>query len=222
MLAVLILGTWGLATAARKTDCSPDRVVVALAIFVIASFYLSLATFNNTRYLGPIEFVSGVVIVAALGHFLARKVWIMGALAVAAAGLATTVPLQVARFPWASRYISVSGPDLAPDTLVAVAFGRAAASYLAPFFNPGVRWIRLRSNLYRAGSNNLLTETAKRLVETHEGPMMSLEMPTSASADSVSILKELNVERTGAQCEPVVSNLTAEAYLLCPIRKRQD
>ncbi len=222
LLGVLILGSWVRARATGKAERAPDRAVVALAIFVIVSFYTSLAMFNNYRYLGPIEYVSGVVIVAALGHLFARKVWIAAALAVTAACLATTVPLGLPHSPWASQYISVSGPDLEADTLVAVAFRKEPAGYLAPFFNPGVRWVRLRSNLYPADSNNLLTETAKRLVATHEGPMMSLELPNSTTADSDSILRELNVERTGAPCLHVVSNLSADAYLLCPIRNRRD
>ena len=227
VLGLLMLGGWVLTKMTGKRIAAPERSIVAMAIFVLVSLYVSLAVFNNYRYLGPIESVSGVLIVVALGSLLPRSVWIAGVLAAATACLVSTVPLVLPRAPWVSQYISVSGPDLDADTLVVISLLRAPVGYLAPFFNPGVRWVRVRSNVYPANSNNLLAETAKRLVATHEGPLMSLELPASTATDvevavGNSILAELSVERTGEPCLRVAANFPAGDYAMCPIRNRRD
>lgn len=228
VLGLTVVGAWLWTRAARRVGPRPVRSLIAVIAFFLVSLSLSLAVFNNYRYLVPIEDVSGAVIVAALAHLLARRAWVVGilALAAAAACLLTTRPLSLPRDRWTNRYVSVDGPDLAPDTLVVVAFwpgpaGQEPIGYLAPFFDPAVRWVRTRSNVYRVfGSPDRLTLTAKRLVAAHEGPMVSLELPQAAATGDNPVLQDLSVERTGAPCRPVTSNLTSSVYVMCPIRNR--
>jgi hypothetical protein len=108
-----------------------------------------LIVFWNYRYLGVVECVSGVVIVLALGELVGRRMWTPAAVTVAVVCLVTTIPFAIPRAQWGERYISVSGPDLDPDTLAVIASDQEAASFLIPFFDPRVRWIRTRSNRTR-------------------------------------------------------------------------
>jgi hypothetical protein len=218
VLAVLGLGLW-LKDRMRGQESESRRMLFGLSLFLLAGAYVSLIVFSNYRYMGVVEYVSGVLIVTALGELIGRRLWIPAAAAVAAVCLVTTVPLAMPRGSWGEKYISIGGPHLDPDTLVVIATGREAASFLMPYFDPRIRWIRTRSNLIPWNGGGLLVERARSLAAEHEGPAVSLEIAESPQADQDSILAELRLERTGAPCMPIETNLSEKHYVLCPIRK---
>jgi hypothetical protein len=218
VLALLVLALW-LKDRLRGSESAPRRALVGLSLFLLVGSYASLIVFGNYRYLGVVECVSGVVIVLALGELVGRRMWTPAAVAVAAVCLVTTVPLAGPRAQWGERYISVNGPDLDPDTLVVIASEREAASFLIPFFDPQVRWIRTRSNLIPPNAKGLLVDRARNLIAGHEGPTVSVEIADAPLASRNSILRELLLERTGAPCMPIKTNLTELHYVLCPIRR---
>jgi len=203
----------------RGSESAPRRALVGLSLFLLVGTYASLAVFWNYRYLGAVECVSGVVIVLALGELVGRRMWTPAAVTVAVVCLVTTVPFAVPRAQWGERYISVNGPDLDPDTLVVIASDHDAASFLIPFFDPRVRWIRTRSNLIPQNGKGLLVDRARNLVAGHGGPTVSVESADAPPASRNSILMELLLERTGAPCMPIKTNLTELPYVLCPIRR---
>jgi hypothetical protein len=175
--------------------------------------------FKNYRYLGPVECASGVLIVLALGELVGRRRWILTAVTVAAVCVVTTVPIDLPRTQWGERYISITGPELDPATLVVIATDRGSASFLVPFFDPRIRWIRTRSNLIPPNGKGLLVDRARGLIGGHQGPMISLEITEVPPASRNSILGELLLERTGAPCQPIKTNLTELHYVVCPVRR---
>jgi hypothetical protein len=218
VLAVLVLALW-LKDRLTGSESAPRRALVGLSLFLLVGSYASLIVFWNYRYLGVVECVSGVVIVLALGELVGRRMWTPAAVTVAVVCLVTTVPFAVPRAQWGERYISVNGPDLDPDTLVVIASEHEAASFLIPFFDPRVRWIRTRSNLIPPNAKGLLVDRARNLIAGHEGPTVSAEIADAPPASRNSILGELLLERTGAPCMPIKTNLTELHYVLCPIRR---
>jgi hypothetical protein len=203
----------------RGEESGSRRALLGLSLFLLASACASLIVFSNYRYMGALEYASGVLIVLTLGELVGRRAWIPVAGAVALACVVTTVPLDVLRAPWGERYILVRGPTLDPDTLAVIATGREAASFLEPTFDPKIRWIRTRSNLIPPNGAGLLVETARGLVAGHAGPIVSVEIADGAREEQDSILGELQLERTAAPCVPIETNLTELHYVLCPIRK---
>jgi len=51
------------------------------------------------------------------------------------------------------------------------------------------------------------------------GPTVSVEIADAPPESRNSILMELLLERTGAPCMPIKTNLTELQYVLCPIRR---
>jgi hypothetical protein len=202
-----------LTRSSQGTRVSPG--VRALTIFILVAYFIWLPLFSIYRYLVPIELLSGVVIVLALGAIVRRHAWpVMG---VAAAGLciATTVPLDWGHAPFRDRYIEVNAPALAPDTLVVIV-GADPVSYFIPFLNRKVRWVSLMNNLLRPDQDNLLMRRARELIKEHRGPLMMLQAGAS-EADSDATLSRLSLVRGPGECGYLSSNLVAERYAICPI-----
>jgi len=218
VLTLLVFTLW-LASRLRGRENATQREFVGLALFLLVGSYASLMVFKNYRYLGPVECVSGVLIVLALGELVGRRGWILTAVTVAAVCVVTTVPIALPRTQWGERYISITGPALDPDTLVVIATDRGSASFLVPFLDPRIRWVRTRSNLIPPNGGGLLVDRAKGLIAGHQGPLVSVEISEVALASRDSILEELDLERTGAPCTPINTNLSDLHYVLCPVRK---
>jgi hypothetical protein len=218
VLTLLVFTLW-LANRVRRRENATQREFVGLALFLLVGSYASLMVFKNYRYLGPVECVSGVLIVLALGELVGRRRWILTAVTVAAVCVVTTVPIDLPRTQWGERYISITGPELDPATLVVIATDRGSASFLVPFFDPRIRWIRTRSNLIPPNGKGLLVDRARGLIGGHQGPMISLEITEVPPASRNSILGELLLERTGAPCQPIKTNLTELHYVVCPVRR---
>jgi hypothetical protein len=218
VLTLLVFILW-LANWVRRRETAMQREFVGLALFLLVGTYASLMVFKNYRYLGPVECVSGAVIVLALGELVGRQRWIPAVVTVAVVCVVTTVPFDLSRTRWGERYILISGPELDPGTLVVIATDREPASFLVPFFDPRVRWIRTRSNLIPPNGKGLLVDRARSLIAGHQGPMVSVEITEVPLASRDSILGELLLERTGEPCKPINTNLTELHYVLCPIRR---
>jgi hypothetical protein len=217
VLALLVVVLW-LKERWQGRESATRRSLMGLSLFLLVGTYSSLIVFGAYRYLGVVEYVSSVVIVLALGELAGPRLWAPLAVVIAAVCVVTTVPHAFPRAAWSERYLSVKGPALDPDTLVVIATEREAASFLVPFFDPRIRWIRTRSNLVPPNGSGLLVDQARTLAAGHAGPMLSLEIAEAPAASRDSILAELRLERTGAPCLPIETNLTALHYTLCPIR----
>ena len=74
-------------------------------------------------------------------------------------------------------------------------------------------------HLIPPNAKGLLVERARNLIAGHEGPTVSVEIADAPLASGNSILRELLLERTGAPCMPIKTNLTELHYVLCPIRR---
>jgi hypothetical protein len=218
VLILLVFALW-LTNRMRGRESTTQRAFVGLALFLLVGTFVSLMVFNNYRYLGPVECVSGVLIVLALGELVGRRRWIATAATVAVVCVVTTAPIDFPRAQWGERYISIDAPALDPRTLVVIATDRGAASFLVPFFDPRIRWVRTRSNLIPPNGRGLLVDRVRGLIAGHQGPLVSVEITEVPLASRASILEELLLERTEAPCTPFNTNLTDLHYVLCPVRK---
>jgi hypothetical protein len=173
--------------------------------------------FSIYRYLLPLELISGIFIVLALGALVTREAWPMVAAATAALCIVTTIPLEWGHSPIRDRYLKISAPPIQPNTLVVI-IGTYPISYLVPFFDRSVRWVGGANGLVAPGQNNLLARRARDLIHEHKGPLMVLEAGANEGV-ATAAMSRLSLARTG-DCARVSSNLGGESYRLCPAELR--
>jgi hypothetical protein len=215
-LGALAVLTWLLSRRARSPhEARAAPGVRVLVIFMIVAYLAWLFLFSIYRYLLPLELLSGVAIVLAIGALAKRDAWPVVAGAVAALCIATTIPLDWGHAPFNKRYIEVTAPPLGPDTLV-VMVGRAPISYVIPFVDPGVRWISVMNNLISPDLDTLLARRGREIIESHRGPTMALQAGVK-DEEFAKVLAQLSLVPSSGDCAPLFSNLGEERYQLCPV-----
>ncbi|MGH6824167.1 hypothetical protein [Methyloceanibacter sp.] len=192
-----------------------SRGLCALIIFALVGYLLWLPLFSIYRYLLPLELLSGIFIVLALGALLTREAWPVVATAVAGLCIATTIPLEWGHAPIRNRYVEISAPTLQPNTLVVI-MGTYPISYLVPFFDRSVRWVGGMNGLVNPDQDNLMARRARDLIRGHQGPLMMLEAGAK-EANIAKAMARLSLARSAGECAPVSSNLGGESYRLCPV-----
>jgi hypothetical protein len=190
----------------------------ALIIFMIVAYLLWLGLFSIYRYLLPIELLSGVVIVLAIGSLVNREAWPVVAGAAAALCIATTIPLEWGHARFNKRYVEVTAPQLDPNTLVVIV-GRDPVSYFIPFLDPNIRWVSVDNSLVQLGQRNLLVARARDLIHAHRKPLMALQAGVKDD-DFARTLAQLSLVPRAETCASLSSNLGPEQYRLCPIELR--
>lgn len=217
-LGALVALTWLYARLGGPQAWRPlPRGISALIIFAAVSYLIWLPMFSIYRYLLPLELISGIFIVLALGVLATREAWPMVAAATAALCIVTTLPLEWGHSPIRDRYLTISAPAIPPNTLVVIV-GTYPISYLVPFFDRSVRWVGGANGLVSPGQNNLLARRARDLIHEHKGPLMVLEAGANEDV-ATAAMSRLSLARTG-DCARVSSNLGGESYRLCPAELR--
>ncbi len=190
--------------------------VQAVIIFMVFSYALWLAMFAMYRYLLPLELLSGVAIVLALGYLARRDAWPVLAALAAVLCLVTTIPQEWGRARISERYLEITAPRLKPNTLVVIVGGEPVA-YFIPFIDQNVTWVSVMSNFLRPGQDNLFMRRARDLIRNHDGPLLTLQAGAKDDAFA-KVLSSFSLVPASGNCEPLYSNLGRERYRLCPVQ----
>jgi hypothetical protein len=185
---------------------------------MLVAYLVWLPLFSIYRYLLPLELLSGIAIVVAIGGLVTREAWPV--LAGAAAGLCIvmTSPCEWGHAPFRDSYVKVTAPTLKPNTVVVIVGGDPVA-YFIPFFDHKVRWASVMNNFLRPEQSNLLVRRARDLVNKHRGQLMVLEAGAT-EAEMAETLSRLSLARSTGECSVVWSNLGEQRYRLCPAELR--
>ena len=142
-VGVLMALAWLVARLTRYRGRAPtSRGFLALVIFMVVAYVLWLSMFSIYGYLLPLEMLSGVFIVVGIGQLARREASPIVAAATAVLCILTTKTVDWGRAPYQKRYIDVTAPQLAPDTLIVI-MGGDPVGYYAPFIDKNVRWVQV-------------------------------------------------------------------------------
>ncbi len=192
----------------------------ALIGFAAAAYVVWVWLYCIYRYVLPLEMLAPVLVLAGLmALHLPHPTRLAAAIAVALA-LATAYPktLEPERIGFADRFVVVKDiPALAPDTLVAMA-GDHPTAFMIPAFPATIRFVRINDWPFLGQSDDKgFAPLIRRTIADHDGPIMVLTDPEEiARARAIAKLFGL---RLGEDCNTLLTNLTAERFLLCPARR---
>ncbi len=226
LVVILALSVWrrvraGAGTApVDRSSRDPRRGAMALLIILPVAYVIWLGMFSIYRYLIPLELLSGILIILLLREMVANRMVVAALAVVAAVGcVASTKPLDWGHSAFAGgRYIEVAPTALPPDALVVLTSTEPIA-HIIPFFDRGVRWVSVYSNILRPSQTNGLVTKARQLIQSHMGPIYALEAGSVPAATTDGVLKEVSLVRSDGACVPLASNLTGETYKFCPVRR---
>ncbi len=224
MVLMTLLPLTALARALRRqefpfTRPGPTGWLLAAALAVYA---LWVPAFSIYRYLVPLEMLSPVLIVAAIG-LLPGSQTLRGYATAALLGalVLTTIPGDWQRVPWEDNAVPVDVPAIAhPEQTLVLLSGREPLSFLIPAFPRSMRFYRIESNFeFPDDPDDGFYKVFRDAVRKHQGPVASLhsvaEQPGAARKLAV-----YGLELVMPSCRPVSSPLGGEVrYAFCLTRR---
>jgi hypothetical protein len=201
-------------TAAGREVVNGWRVLCA---FALASYLAWLKVFGYYRYLVPVEFISGIVIVGCALYLLkgtnARR-WGVAILALAL--IATTHKPDWGRLEYRKHYLDVAVPELPARSLVIIGVSDPMA-YVIPFFRADARFVSPHNNFLRVGQKNLLARRATEVIARHDGPIFALDVVATSTIEES--LAPYGLARDLAGCRGITSNHDSNALRVCPVHR---
>ena len=190
-----------------------------VAVFTLVAYLTWLKMFGIFRYLVPVEMLTGPLIVWCALYLIpgakARR-WAVAILAVLV--IASTHKGSWGRLEYGKTYFDVGVPQLPPDSLVIVSV-RHPMAYIIPFLRPDARFVSPSNSFLHLGQTNLLAKRVDELIETHKGPLYSLDFHDQD--DTVVALNHYRLALDMASCQGIRSNLDSSAMRLCRLGRKR-
>lgn len=209
---------WG--TGKSDAAIVDKRLGLYLTGAALLSYLVWLKLFGIYRYLIGVEMLAPLLIASLLDRLpltgrLKQTALGLGLLA----SMALTQPGYWVRAPWSPRYVEVQAPPLDKPGSTAVFFASGEpTSYLIPFFDRDIRWLRLDGgfpgptpkdqpfNAYRM----------EKIRNLDRDRLFVLLLPKDRAFVG-SILALYGLDFAESPCLTVTSNLMPAPYALCPL-----
>ena len=182
------------------------RSLRLLLPFSVVSYVVWQGAFCVYRYLAPLEMLAPLLIVLILGSMLRRPAHaqIASALALALIVVAVQMPL-VERLPWATDIFAVQLPaPVLDDDAVVVLAGDDATSYLATYFPPQVRFLRIAGNFAAADEDTQMHRDMAAVLDSAIGGLHFLKGPYEIDHQA---LAHFGLVLRSTTCKPVLSRV---------------
>jgi hypothetical protein len=179
-----------------------------LAVFAGASYVAWLLTFTIYRYAIPLELVASLLLVVALRSMLAgfaRRDALLAAVSLLIVA-ATVMPYWGRARLHAGRYIEVTVPPIAGDSLVLMMTGEPFG-YIVPFIESGARVIAPSSNFTGPAYGNRLQREMAALIAGQQGPMYAIRYLDRVDAGEEATMAAYGLRRADDECRTIRSNL---------------
>jgi hypothetical protein len=185
-------------------------------IFMVVSYFSWALQFGYYRYAIPLEMLTGVVAMGSLVWlFEDRRARMVGAVAVLAMAVTTTVYLDWGRRPYTGKYVEVSVPPLPADSIVLIATWDPAAYFIPFVAEPSVRYLGIENNYLELSQDNKLATEVKRLMRTPGPPKFVLSVGAVDSDKLNKLLANFDLKLSPSPCQPIHANLEDQALRLC-------
>jgi hypothetical protein len=211
----LLARAWGTSTRSHTAFRTSAPRWKLVAIVFVASFVVWAVVHSILRYAIPLEILTGLLIVGALGYLLTPPYATIGVACAVWAMLSTTVASEWGRVPFGRTWFDVRVPPIDRNALVLLTVD-APMSYVLPFFPADARHVGIRNNVNAPGRRNRLAESVENVVREHVGPLYSLSFP---KGEGEADLRALGLRRASGGCTEVRTNMPTTPIELCRLER---
>jgi hypothetical protein len=192
-----------------------------LLTFSVTSYLAWMKMFSIQRYLLPLGFLAGLLLLLTLDWLLRDRVSKLATFCFLAlfCVLWARMESQAWRVPYGSSWFGVELPAeaTAPDTLF-IMLGDGPMGYVVPYLPESTRVIRLISSTI-PDLETKLVERARDLISQHSGPIRSLSMVPLAEAD-FSYLNRFGLALDEGDCTQFRS--AVDQFTTCRVMRLQE
>jgi hypothetical protein len=184
-------------------------------VFCAVSWGVWAYLYSVSRYLMPLELLSGAVLVYLLALSVPRR-WLLLVAAIACSlALVTTRYQGWGRIDYGEHFFSIKVPPVAPGALVLL-LGDEPLSFVLPSFPADGRFVGAYNNFNDPWRKNRLAEAIIATVRDHRGPLYSLTTPAGANTRT---LDAYRLHRMPGGCASLETNMPTVPMELCRLER---
>lgn len=206
---------------ARKKENQISASEQLLLVFFLASYLIWALKFSVIRYVVPLE------LLAPLGiYILVRQIFQKVPAQAVMLGVAFLMvivivkPPEFQRLPWSATFFEVEPPQFEdPDNTIVIIAGGRPWAYLIPFFQSGVRFVRIGGNFTHPSRPNRMQTDMRALMQGHQGPIYLLSRREYLSKDA-STLSYYQLFLTTLECKLIKSKHEKAGLCLWTVVRR--
>jgi len=217
VLLVVLAARWIWMRRRKERLPSVSPALTMLLSFAATSYIVWQLTFCVYRYLAPLELLAPVLIVAVLVSLLPRPAFALSASAAMLVLIVGAVQMPaVERLDWEDDIFGVQlpEPEISPQSVVVLA-GDDATSYLATYFHPSVRFLRIAGNFSAADEDTQMHRDMAQVLGSAAGPLYFLKGPYDIDEEALQYFGLLVME---GSCRPVRSRVDLD-LALCGLQR---
>jgi hypothetical protein len=182
-------------------------------VFFGVSLYVWAKVFSVSRYLLPLEVLTGVAIVALVARWPRHHRRVAAVVTTAALIVLTTRYPTWGRTTFGEHFVTVERPPIEPNALVLLT-ADAPMSWVLTRFPADARHVGIENSLMHR--DNGLRRLAEAIVASHRGPIYQLTTPDRASPGGIA---RLGLVRGDEPCGEVRGNLSRHPLALCRLAR---
>jgi hypothetical protein len=192
----------------------------ALLCIFFVSYLIWLAQFAIYRYLGPLEFLSVLVVLTLFWKLVPR--WKLGGLVLGVLYvvlLPTTIPANLERVTWGDDFFGVRLPVNLANAQVLVT-SHHPLSYIFPYFPRSTQIVRLQSNLdpfLAPDGSSGLTKLIRQA--TMDCATKFVLYPPGRESEAAGALAYYGFQADFGRCTVIATKI--EGFFLCPVQLRR-
>jgi hypothetical protein len=192
---------------------------VLVVLFCAAGFGLWTVVWTYHRYLVPLEFLSGVVVLLLVRRLVRDREQFVAIYALTtAAVIVSVVGPDHGHLPWGSRWYDTRLPPIAlrPSAMVVMATSEPI-SYVIPSFPPSVRFVRVYSQGFLEGAETAYTTKMRAAIDAHRGELLFMGYERDIPIDEQRLVP-YGVALDGSPCEMIRNRLESD-LVVCRLRR---
>lgn len=183
-----------------------------LVCFMGLAFILWMVQFSIYRYMTVLELLTPLIFLVVLDRVFSNKL-VLPFLGLAAVFLGSQyyTPYNWGRSEWTDRYIQLDQTQIQDvHNANVIMLGWAPTSYVIPFFQPDVRFLRPEGSILNY--NSVLSDEIYQIIHTSGNPVYLLYDPADAKLDLERSAVKLGLDFDQMDCQVLRDNMPDDLY----------
>lgn len=225
LATVVLISVWNLLHKNSKrlkkstlTGFTEPYIWMAIVIFTVVSYGVWITKFGYQRYLIPLDLLSGIIIFYLVERIVRfKQIAIYVSIILCVVATVTVQPSNWGRLPWDQSWFGVKVPTItSPEKTMILMVSSEPISYLIPFFDNDIRFVRIEGNFNPLFRDTLFEREMISAINSHAGEFLMLA-PEGTPANNVAILSRYGFKPETTSCQPFASRW--QGFKLCRLKR---
>lgn len=197
------------------------RDQIFLLVFFLLSYVIWQLQFSILRYTSSLEHLGPLLVVLLISYLLSNAyLQRLSMLILFSVIVLVAKPPISEHLRWQNKYVDVSVPEFSePENTIVLIAGRRPWSYMIPFFQKDIRFMRIGGNFTKPDRQTMYITEMKSILKQHTGELYLLSR-TNFIRNEISYLRAYGLLLIDRTPKPIKSKQERPGLFLWQVKKQ--